>query len=314
MLVGGVLPVFLTGSIYGILACRLLLGIGTGCFGIRNALVIKSYTEEKRANMLGMGGFVQSLSGIILSSLAGVLADVSWNLGFAGYAVCIVTVLMSGIFLKEPEAQVAAPVTEEGPVKTEKARYPAVIFIMGVFLALTSISGYCIIIGISTFLKEQNLGTSSMAGTVISVFSIGGVVFSYLFGKIFAALKKYNLPVFALILIAGLALINLGGNVIFIYIGAFLSGGAFACYMAATLAFAGQIADPKLVTSSTTIIMTINQVGIILSGYFVTLAGKVFTSLSEVSASYLLGIIIMAIIAVICILFRIYPKSYRINA
>ena len=308
MLVGGVMPVFLTGSVYGVLACRLLLGMGTGCFGIRNALVIKSFPEDRRADMLGKGAFTQNLVSIFMYSLAGILADISWNLGFAVYAVAAVTVAMVALFLKEPEAPAAPAQTQE--VKTQKASYSPVIFVMGIFLALASMSGYCIIIGISTFLKEQALGSASMAGTVISAFSIGGVVFSYVFGKLFAALKKYNLSVFALMVAAGLALISCGGNILLIYAGAFLTGGAFACYMSATLAFAGQMADPSVVTSSTTIIMTINQIGIVLSSYFVTLAGKLLPSASEVSDSFLLAILCMIAVAVICQVCRIYPKAF----
>lgn len=90
MLAGGVLPVFLTGSVYAVLACRLLLGVGTGCFGIRNALVIKSYPEDQRADMLGKGSFAQNLASIFMSSIAGILADISWNLGFAVYAIAAV--------------------------------------------------------------------------------------------------------------------------------------------------------------------------------------------------------------------------------
>lgn len=309
MLAGGVLPVFLTGSVYAVLACRLLLGVGTGCFGIRNALVIKTYPEEQRANMLGKGSFAQNLASIFMSSIAGILADISWNLGFAVYAIAAVTVAMTVLFLKEPEAPAAAVQTQTG--KKDDARYSPVIFVMGAFLALASMSGYCIIIGISTFLKEQSLGSASMAGTVISAFSIGGVVFSYIFGKLFAVLKKYNLSAFALVVALGLAFVLWGGNVVFIYGGAFLCGGGFACYMAATLAFAGQMAEPSLVTSSTTIIMTINQIGIVLSSYFVTLAGKLFSSASEVSDSFLLGILCMVIVAVISQVCRIYPEGFK---
>jgi len=299
----------LTGSVYGALACRLLLGVGTGCFGIRNALVIKTYPEDQRADMLGKGSFAQNLASIFMSSIAGILADISWNLGFAVHAIAAVTVAMTVLFLKEPEAPAAAVQTQTG--KKDDARYSPVIFVMGAFLALASMSGYCIIIGISTFLKEQSLGSASMAGTVISAFSIGGVVFSYVFGKLFAVLKKYNLSAFALVVALGLALVLWGGNVVLIYVGAFLCGGGFACYMAATLAFAGQIAEPSLVTSSTTIIMTINQIGIILSSYFVTLAGKIFPSASEVSDSFLLGICCMVIVAVVCQVGRIYPEGFR---
>lgn len=309
MLVGGVLPVFLTGSVYAVLACRLLLGVGTGCFGIRNALVIKSYPEDQRANMLGKGSFAQNLASIFMSSIAGILADISWNLGFAVYAIAAITVVMTALFLKEPEAPAVSVGTQTA--KKDNARYSPVIFVLGVFLALASMSGYCIIIGISTFLKEQSLGSASMAGTVISAFSIGGVVFSYIFGKLFALMKKYNLSAFALVVALGLALVLWGGSVAFIYAGAFLCGGGFACYMAATLAFAGQMAEPSLVTSSTTIIMTINQIGIVLSSYFVTLAGKVLPSGSEVSDSFLLGIICMVAVALICQLCGIYPDAFK---
>lgn len=312
MLTGGVLPVFLTGSVYGVLACRLLLGIGTGCFGIRNALIIKTFPEDQRADMLGKGTFTGNLASIFMSSIAGSLADISWNLGFSVYAIAAVTVIMVALFLKEPEP-VNIPDQQKNETR-EKAHYAPVIYVLALFLALASISGYCIIIGISTFLKEQALGNAGMAGTVISAFSLGSGLFSYCFGKLFALLKKYNLTVYALIVVLGLSLVRWSGSVALIYVGAFLTGGGFGCYMAATLAYVGQIADPSVVTSATTLVMTINQIGIVLSSYFVTLAGKLLPSDSEISDAFVLGILCMTVIAVVCQVCHLYPAAYRKKA
>lgn len=308
MLVGGVLPVFVTGSVYFVLICRLILGIGTGCFGIRNALVLKTFSAEQQANMIGKGYFCANLASIVLSSVVGILADISWNYGFGAYALAIITVIMVTLFLKEPEATPNTD-TKQPEVKKEKVHYPKVIFVLGIFLALASIAGYCIILGISTFLVEENMGTASMAGTVISAFSLGGVIFNFFFGKLFALLKKYNLPAFALIMVLGLALVRWGGSAPMVYAGSFICGGSFAAFMSAIMAFAGQMVNSNVVTSATTVIMTINQLGILAASYYVTLAGLIFPG-SEVAASFLFGMVTMIAIAVICIVGKIYPKSY----
>ncbi len=308
MVVGGLVPFFLTGSIYLILVCRLIFGIGTGCFGIRNALVIRSYSEDQRANMLGKGMFFMNLASILMSTLSGILGGIAWNYGFLIYLTSIVTLICTTLFLREPEA-VAVPKTDGGNT-AEKKSYPACVFILGLFLGLVSMTGYCIIVGISTFLKEQGLGEASMAGTVISVFSIGGVLGGYFFGSIFKKLKKFNLPAFALISGLGFLLIRLAGNMAMIYIGSFLNGVAFSCFMSTVMAYVGMMVEPKIATSATTIIMTINQVGILVASYYIAAAGKLMNGQSEVAASFVVNIIIMAAVAILSVVLKLYPKAY----
>ena len=53
IIVGGLLPFFITGSWACVLFCRAILGIGAGCYGVRNSYIIRSVAPEKLVSFTG---------------------------------------------------------------------------------------------------------------------------------------------------------------------------------------------------------------------------------------------------------------------
>ena len=310
MLVGGVSPFLMTDSVYAILAFRLLLGVGVGCFGVRNALIIKCYPPEKRASLLGYGMFAAQGASIILSTLAGILAAKSWNLAYLTYSICAVTVVLTALFLPEPPEDKSAG---DDTIKRISFRFPWKIWMMAVLQMTVSMCSYPILIGMSTYLVERQLGGAALAGTVISVFSLGGVAVSLIFGRLYKILGKWNIPVFILIMLAGNLLIINGNTMAAIYVGAAAIGGGFTAVLSAFLAYTGQMAGPSVVTSGTTIIMALSQMGILLSSYFISFSGMIMPSFgSEVKSSFFVGIVLYSLMILLSILCRLYPHSEKV--
>ena len=76
--VGGLYPAFFECSIYMLLGCRALVGLGYGIFMPMGASVVTAFFEgEKRAKYLGWGSSVAGISGMIISAVAGVLVSIS---------------------------------------------------------------------------------------------------------------------------------------------------------------------------------------------------------------------------------------------
>lgn len=98
-----------------------------------------------------------------------------------------------------------------------------------------------------------------------------------------------------------------------IYVGAAAIGGGFTAVLSAFLAYTGQMAGPSVVTSGTTIIMALSQMGILLSSYFISFSGMIMPSFgSEVKSSFFVGIVLYSLMILLSILCRLYPHSEKV--
>ncbi len=313
MTVGGLVPLFVINSIYLIICSRLFFGIGLGCIGIRNAIILRTYEERKKATMVGISSFTLSISMIVLTLIAGFLADIKWNYAFAVYGFCLVTFLLVSFFLKIPEDSMIHTDIDNVEEKRGKSKIPGAAFTFAVLQFFVTMTAYPVLTTISTFLAIKNLGTAAVAGTVISIFGIGGILIGLIFGKIFHIFKKWAVSIFSFSILFGIALILWGGNsgnLIIIFIGAFICGIGYCAVPSTMTTYAGLVTDNKTVAGSTMLLLAVVQLGVFASTYYITLSGKLFSFMgSEVEGTYLASMIMLAIIAIVFVVFKLAPKE-----
>ncbi|MFA0815413.1 MAG: hypothetical protein ACC608_06450 [Anaerofustis sp.] len=81
-----------------------------------------------------------------------------------------------------------------------------------------------IIISVSTIIVERGFGTGLEAGTASSLFTVGGTVFSLLFGMMYKKFKKYSIVIVFLITNIGMMLVYFSVNIMMVFIGMFIIG------------------------------------------------------------------------------------------
>ncbi len=93
-------------DLYQIIGSRVLLGIGVAVIMTGATTLIGDYFEgEERARFLGIQGAFMAFGGTIFVSLSGILADFSWRYPFAVYLSSFVVILLSLIYLFEPQKE-----------------------------------------------------------------------------------------------------------------------------------------------------------------------------------------------------------------
>ncbi len=197
-LVGGVGPIAVTHSIFGILAFRALFGFGMGFMNFYNAIIIAEYEGEQRAKYLGWGIVVNKIGAIFMLQMAGALADKNWKHAFLVYGILAIVLLMEVFFMKEPEASMAGKKQEK--TEEKKAKDPIKFGKSGISWTVAwlviLLLHYPVILTLSQIVsvKEIGGGSATVTATLNSIYQIGGMVISAVFATCFKHLKNTTFP------------------------------------------------------------------------------------------------------------------------
>lgn len=262
ILIGGVGPYFYAPSWNIVLAFRVIIGLGAGFFGIRTALLIHTVPIEKRARYLGLSGILGSLATTIISPITGSLAEISWRHPFLINLFIIVIAILVSLFLIEPDHVQNAKEHAEMP---SSGGIPWMTILYVVLQLFATMTMYPMLSGISTFMKEQNLGTASMAGLAISSYTLGGALIGLIlpktqlwFGKRTQAIA-FGLGAF------GQLIVIFAPSSLFVWLGAFVCGSGFGLIMNTFQLYNAKIAHPsKLALGSTLLIAALQAVFLLL--------------------------------------------------
>ena len=170
--VGGVGPFFIHTSWVLILVCRFLLGVGVGCYSVRNALIVKSVPPQQLAKYIGLGNVVGSFTSTIAAPIVGTLASISWYSVFLVNGIALVAGVIAIVFMKEP----AVEIHEEETKQKEKVHISKTIWMLVIIQFFATMTLYPLLSGISLYLSDLNLGNATIAGYMISIYTCSGII------------------------------------------------------------------------------------------------------------------------------------------
>ncbi|WP_210468044.1 MFS transporter [Sporosarcina sp. 6E9] len=190
-LIGGIGPQFAS-SIELLILFRLILGAGVGLVMPLSMTLINDYFEGKeRTKMMGYNSAFSNLGGILTMLLAGWLATFGWRVPFNVYFLGLIIFILVFFFL--PKGELQKPRNKEQKSKLPFAIYGYALAMGGIMLAY-----YSIATNIAIYLEQSELGGATLAGTVVSFTTVGGMITSLLLVQIESAFKKFVIPVMLL--------------------------------------------------------------------------------------------------------------------
>src|SRR5699024_10171778 len=134
--------------------------------------------------MMGYNSAFSNVGGIITMLLAGWLATFGWRIPFNVYLLGLMMFIMVFLFLRKGEVQ--KPL-DHGP----KRKIPLAVYGYALAMGAIMVAYYSISTNIALYLEQNNLGGATLAGTVVSFTTVGGMITSLLLYKIVITLKKY---------------------------------------------------------------------------------------------------------------------------
>ena len=298
--IGGAAPYFMA-DFTMILVARGVVGLGLGIlFPMGNALVLKFYEGQKRANMMGIANVVANIGGITLQMAGAFLCAIAWQYSFLAHLVGIVALLLLIFFLPEPEKALA-------PESGQKVKLPIIVFILAVLCAFVQMINGPVLLNMSTIIISSKLGTAASAGAVLSMFTVGGMAGGAVFGKTFQKSGRFTLAIGVAVVSIGLGIVNYAGSLILLGLGTTVCGIGLFIFIPGCMMEIGMKVPPAIIALATGIYMATANVGLFLSPYYMAFLAKVSGN-SDVRFPLLSGLVIGLVTALVICIIRIKPE------
>jgi len=285
-----------------LLFLRAVFGLGLGFFWpLANTSIIKFFPEEERAKVLGYGMFSFNIGNIVCLLSGGFLATKGWNYPFLFYGIAIIPLILTIIFYKEPE--------HEEELKKEKIKIPGIAYYYLFLFLIAMVIAAPFYAYFSITLAESHIGTSALAGSLIAVSTIGGMLVSLLFSRLYKLLNRYIFSVSAFCVATGLMLIyffiSLGGNSVILPLAfcTFLFGIGQTLWTAGMPMAIGSAVPPAAAAASMGLLMAFQNIGSFISTPLIQFvlsvnksAGTKFIFFFTGAISAILGLAILLIV------------------
>lgn len=204
---GGILPVFMHGSVYTILIARAIFGIGNGfLMPISVDLVIDFFEGEKRAKMQGFVQFFIGVSGILFQFLGGFLCGINWTYTFLSYGVAAIFCIISLILVPEPDRK-GKIANQEGIADVKgRAKVTGGVYAITVLFGLFMMFWMTLPTNSAMVVIGEGLAAPAIFGLLTTAMPICNAIFGFSFGFIFSKIKFATFPIACLMCALGLYL------------------------------------------------------------------------------------------------------------
>lgn len=290
-LISGIVPFFIR-SFPVIIASRIVFGIGNGLsMPLGNALIMRLINKDKVAGLLGAGTLMQNLTGVIIQNIAGIVCAANINATWLCHLFLAIPLLLVLFFLPEPNTE-----DEKQPEKTApKQRLPLFVYLMSAAYGLGFAVYYPLLLNMSSIIEQEGLGTAALAGTILSMYTIGGMLSGALFGLFYKLCKNKTLGISLILWVAFLALGYLASNVILLMISALITGFAiFTVWSAAMIDFNNYVPSEQVTAASGVWVAMLN-IGSFLSSIYAGLVASIAKN-DDPRLPVLVGAVISAVL------------------
>lgn len=299
--IGGSLP-FVFRAFYAVLGARVIYGIGVGILTpLANGIIIQLYAGQKRANMMGMGSIVINVASTIFMLLSGLISAIDLNFMWLIHLIGIIPLVIMMLYLPEPE--------KVEPQQHAKVKMPVSVY----FISLATIFIYMnlntMLLNMSTILTTENIGNAATAGTVLSMYTVGGILGGTLFGKYFQFFGKMTNPSALVVMGIGLGIIYFAVTVPMMIVGCAVAGIGFFILFPALLMDAGQRVSLTASAMVSAMIFSSINFGGFLASVYIGFLSQLFSSTSP-RLSIAVSMAVMFIAAAIWGLITVFSNSY----
>lgn len=303
-LVFGCLPAVWNGSLTSILIARALVGFGMGMVSPLGAAVFLRLVDnkEERSKYLGRGGAMQQAGCVILTLLGGFLCAIDWRMTFWAYALALVALVIFTVCFKEPPTLAEEAAAEGQGGKAEKARIPGTAWFFIVVFTLAQIVCSPTMMNFATLMAtnipgEDATTVAGIAGTLLSVFVLAGVVSSMFMDKLVQLFGRFTGSAALVITLIGNLIIANANSVALFTVGILVFGFGWCLVIPLVNLECGNVTNKAGLAMVASLVMVAMNLGNFAASYYM---GAVFgvvgvnPSLCLIIDSVLFGVLAIA--------------------
>lgn len=242
--IGGMIPAFWNQSIYGLLACSIILGMGVGFISTLSPMLLSQYFDgEERSTMMGINTGVTSLGAMILTAIGGYLGGSHWQNLYLVYSFGIVIFFITLFCL--PKDQVERTFTNKEKQKQTKQKLNTYVFIVYFVVFLLGIAFTAYMANLSIVVAEKGMGGTTLTGFINAVGTIGGIATGLGFKYVRKFTKPNTLAFGFIFLLITLVLTYFFANTAILMIAAIFSSVSMVTVMATAPFMLSMLSEPQ---------------------------------------------------------------------
>lgn len=277
-------------SFYGLLAMRLLVGIGIGLIQpIGNAIIVRTFHGQKAAQMQGIGNVVVNLSSILYQLAAGWVCVYNPSFIWLIHLVLLIPLGLMILFLEEP-----AP--EHVPDKRHQG-LPIFVYLITALCTTTFMCFYPLITSMSALILTEGLGNTAIGGITGAMFTVGGLLIGILFPALYRRFEKNSLFIGHACWLFGMLLFCAGHRLPWLVIGTLFCGFGFYIVSPATLMYYKNTLPEDKLVPAVGLFSAASNLGSIFSSFFCSFMEHLgFTAPRTIIQIGFFGVIVSAIL------------------
>ncbi len=289
--IGGSFPLLIQ-QFHLLFFTRCVFGLGCGLItSVMLTMIVALFEGNERSSMIGLTGSIGGLGSAISSFTAGRLLVFGWHVSFAVYLLGFVVFAIVLCFVPNVNAMAKK---EQHASDTQNVSYVRLILLSILSFVSTLLAAF-FTVKESTLITTLNIGTAQNGSFAITLISLGSLLAGAMYGKLYAKLKGYSLVLFYIVSSIGL-MTGFTGNLIMIYIGAFLIGWGLIAF---TPFFQEKVTKdyPGLGQTATNYILVSQALGAFMAPYYGTMISLLTSDLQMQFLYTGFGYLLLAMIA-----------------
>lgn len=299
MFVGGILPLFVHGSITAPVIASLLIGIGQGLMiNIAIAITAEFFPGEATGTAMGLKQAAGSIGIAALTVATGFLARSAWYHAYAVYLLLIPVFILTVIFLPKGKKDIKL-VSKETGFKgiTDMVSVKYIWYVL--MCCLGTVFSFAFYTNIAMSIINSGLGDAAAVGVATAWNSVIVIVIGIIFGYLLKAFKKFAfVAAFAIQAISYLMIAG-AGSLTVVAIAGMIYGFGNGIQMIVGNVYIADVVPQKTYSMAISITMALISVSITLSPVIVNgLVGVLGKQMNGTDGLFIAGIgfIVMAVL------------------
>ena len=275
-----------------------VLGIGIGMVApIAPALINELFHGTEKQTMLGWQNSATSIGSMLMTFLGGFLAVRGWNFGYLVYLLGIPGIILSlrGVPVQKRMVSGKGKETKREPFRLVVWREMLITFVL--LMVYSAVPA-----NLAMLVAERGLGSTTLSGTMSTLFLCGGMVCGLFFGKLATLLKGRTDVIGALVLAAGALMITVSPAVPVISAGCFIAGSSISLIMPVCMGSAGRLKGYETLNSA--LLLGSSFVGVFITPLLTSLTARISGSDSVIYRFFMVGIVAVILAILILLLKR----------
>jgi len=268
-IIGGIAPVW-ANTIPQLLIFRAILGCGCGLImPISQILIASNFRGSIKARITGYSGAASYLMGVVASFVVAPLSSINWHYSFYIYLIAVLVLILNIIILPNTK-----PVQTEKTDKSAKISRNVWTIILGILLV--NIAFYAVPANVALFMKEQQIGSHTSAGIVISLFMIAGFLAGIFLHHLKGIFKSYIVLFGITVMALGYIILSISYDMFSVITGAALVGFSFGILFPSLLILITGKCSDKACVAALSIASCSQFLGQFLSPYVLSIIKYLF--------------------------------------